>query len=196
MSNRPHLDTVAATGPEGRATETATTVSGGPWRSPSATGAPVPSIGIAFAICGAAYVAAAIVIAAVHVATPIAHGWWLVSYLVLVGGIAQALLGTGLAVLAASSASGTPTWAQLALWNAGTVTVAVADVAAVSAGVLVGSVLLLAALALFARSCARIVPRLRRRSDRAWAVAYFALVAFLAGSVVVGAGLAGALPGQ
>jgi hypothetical protein len=72
------------------------------------------------------------------------------------------------------------------------VTVAVADLVEAPAAVLAGSVLLLAALALFSLELRRI----GRRPLGAWRVAYVALVAFLAVSVAVGAALAEALPGQ
>jgi hypothetical protein len=41
----------------------------------------------------AAFLVAAVLVAAVRGLVPFAHGWWLVSYLVLVGGISQWLLG-------------------------------------------------------------------------------------------------------
>jgi hypothetical protein len=84
---------------------------------------------------------------------------------------------------------------QLLLWNAGTVIVAVADLASTPAGVLVGSVLLLLALGAFALSLRR-VEITAQRPMRAWIRSYALLIAFLVGSVIVGAVLAGALPGQ
>lgn len=155
--------------------------------------------GRCFGVAGAAYIAAAAVVAAVQATAPIDHGWWLVSYLALVGGLSQALLGTGLVALATSSAADTVVterWVRFALWNLGVVTVALSDLAGAPAGVLAGSVLLLAALARFTQCCLRIVKGRRRRSVVPWAGLYLALVAFLAGSVVVGTALAGALPGQ
>jgi hypothetical protein len=150
----------------------------------------LPSEGRVFGIAGAAYVPAAAAVAAVHATAPISHGWWLASYLALVGGLSQALLGSGLAAFAPSSVR--ETVVQLALWNIGVVTVAAADLAGTPAGVLAGSAVLLAALARFARSC------LRAAGERFSIEAglYLALVAFLAGSVVVGTALAGALPGR
>jgi hypothetical protein len=151
-------------------------------------------------VAGAAYLMAAAAVAVVHAAAPIPHGWWLVSYLALVGGLSQALLGTGLAALASSTeaarATETEAWVRLALWNLGVVTVALADVAAAPVGVLAGSVLLLAALTRFAQRCLRIDAGRRRRSVGPLAGVYVALIAFLAASVVVGTALAGALPGQ
>jgi multisubunit Na+/H+ antiporter MnhB subunit len=61
--------------------------------------------------------------------------------------------------------------------------------------VAIGSVVLLAALALFAAATS-VRPRRRARDHRFWLYAYGAIVIFLAGSVVVGTGLADALPWQ
>jgi hypothetical protein len=146
-----------------------------------------------------AFAGAAGIIAVANTIAPIDHGWWLVAYLALVGGLSQSLLGTGLSALAirtgARRSAESTTWSQFALWNTGVVLVAVADLTAVSIGVLLGSVLLLAALGFFAVA-------LRRTSATAVSpmpvgvVVYGLLLVFLIGSVVVGTGLADALPGQ
>jgi hypothetical protein len=152
-----------------------------------------------FAAAAALFVAAAIVVALVHSITPITRGWWLVAYLTLVGGTSQLLLGSGLTALAHHAGAAAPapkaSRAQFALWNVGTLAVAVADMADAPAGVLVGSVVLLVALALFAAQWRRIratalYPALR------WHVLYGLLLAGLAVSTFIGTGLAGALPGQ
>jgi hypothetical protein len=114
-----------------------------------------------------------------------------------VGGVAQALLGTG-APLRAGRSGGRALGAalvrcQLGLWNGGTVAVAVADLAGAPAGVLAGGVALLAGLWLFALGFVRAGIRGRARG---WLALYPLLVAFMAGSVVVGCYLAAALPGQ
>lgn len=150
-----------------------------------------------FAGAALAFLGAAAVVAAVQLAAPLTRGWWLVAYLALVGGVAQALLGNGQLALVARTAGahapGRGWWvAPWALWNAGTITVAATDLAGSAAGVLAGSAALLVALALFAghlhgaRACPRCAPSL-------WTGAYAALVVFLAVSVFTGAGLAGAL---
>lgn len=130
---------------------------------------------------------------------PIDRGWWLVAYLTLVGGLAQVALGGGLAVLARATGGrpyGPATLrAQLALYNLGVVLVAVADMAAAPLGVLAGSIVLIVALGLYAAALQHVVDS----GQRAWPVgtfAYGALLTVLAGSVVVGTALAGALPGQ
>jgi hypothetical protein len=149
--------------------------------------------GRAFVVCSAAFLAAATVVLAVHVTSPIAQGWWLVAYLSLVGGVAQLLLGPGLIALSAGSGVHAPDRrelvAALVLWNAGTVGVAVSDLARVQAGVIAGSALLLAALWLFARGL-RVTRAAAAQSARAWSVGYAALLLFLAASVVVGTLLA------
>jgi hypothetical protein len=120
------------------------------------------------------------------------------SYLTLVGGLSQLLLGSGLIALAkrsAARASGaTATRAQLLLWNTGTVAVAVADVGDVPAGVLAGSVALYGALALFGIGLRRVSVTAGRPSSF-WFRGYVLLLVFLAACVVIGAALAGALPG-
>jgi hypothetical protein len=155
----------------------------------------------AFATCAAAFVLAAAVIAAVRLTMPITRGWWLVAYLALVGGLSQIMLGSGLtSILKGAGARGTSkaaTTAQLVLWNVGTVIVAVADLSDAPTGVLAGSVLLLGALALFAFSLRHARTTLRRdRPVPRLTLGYALLLTFLGTSVIVGAALAKALPGQ
>jgi hypothetical protein len=84
---------------------------------------------------------------------------------------------------------------QLVLWNSGAVLVPIGVPARAPGVVAVGSVALLAALALFAAATS--VPRRRRpRDHRFWLSAYRAVAIFLAGSVSVDSGLADALPWQ
>jgi hypothetical protein len=152
-----------------------------------------PSGGQAFAVCGAAYLTAAALVAAVHATAPVTRGWWLVAFLSLVGGVSQLLLGPGLLALARRVGAGAPdtraAGAELVLWNVGALAVAVADLAPSMAGVVGGSVLLVAALALCggglggARSTAR-------RPAPGWVGAYAVLLVFLAASVAVGVLLA------
>lgn len=73
--------------------------------------------------------------------------------------------------------------------------VAVAVVLDSPASVLIGSVLLLVALGSFGSSLRR-TGATARRPQRRWVAGYALLVAFLVSSVIVGAALAGALPGQ
>jgi hypothetical protein len=151
-----------------------------------------------FAICGSAFLVAAGAVAVVQATAPFTRGWWLVAYLILVGGLSQLLLGSGLIALARRSAAracgASATRAQLVLWNAGTVTVAIADLTEVPAGVLAGSLALYGALALFSVGLRRVVVTAGRPS-KFWFRGYVLLLVFLAACVVIGAALAGALPG-
>lgn len=143
----------------------------------------------------ATFVAGAAVVSIVNAVTPFPRGWWLVAYLVLVGGLSQVLLATGQSRLAERAlvkpGSSALLWAQVAAWNAGTLTVAAADMAVEPAGVAAGSVVLMAALCLFLAGFRRSPALVGWRY-----AAYAALLLGLAASVVVGSFLADALPGQ
>jgi hypothetical protein len=153
--------------------------------------------GRAFVVCAAIFLIVAAVIAVANVSTPIgvpvAHGWWLVAYLALVGGVAQLLLGPGLIALARHTDAAMPSLrhgvAELVLWNVGTAAVALADLAAAPGAVLGGSVLLVATLVLFTVEL-RGVSAFARRPAPAWRRMYALLLVFLAASVVVGTVLA------
>lgn len=142
-----------------------------------------------FAVCAVLFLVAAAIIAVINARTPFAHGWWLVAYLGLVGGVSQLLLGPGLIALAAGGGTNAPALrhgvGEFVLWNAGTVIVAVADLAAAPGGVVAGSVLLIAALALFTRDLQKVNSK-SRRSRRVWRGMYAVLLVFLAVSTVVG----------
>jgi len=147
----------------------------------------------------AAFVVAAAVLVVANAVAPFARGWWLVAYLLLVGGVSPVLLGVGQFRLAERAhvrlGSSALLWAQVALWNGGALTVAAADMAVAPAGVTAGSVLLMAALCLFLTGSQR--SRGRSHGPVGWRDAsYVALLVFLAASVVVGTFLADAVPGQ
>jgi hypothetical protein len=150
---------------------------------------------VAFSLASGTFLLAGVLSAAVNIAAPFDHGWWLVAYLSLVGALSQLLLGVGQSVLAENAAS--PVAAdslvviQLALWGLGTIAVAAGDLAGTTAVLLCGSGLLLADLALFAGGLRRAAHGAARRAQRGYA----ALLVFLAISVLVGSSLAGALPG-
>jgi hypothetical protein len=145
-------------------------------------------------LCAIAFIGAAVVVAAVHLATPITRGWWLVAYLTLVGGLAQLLLFGGLVALARRSATRMPGAAvikrRVVLWNAGTLIVAVMDLVELQIGVVVGAGALVVALVMFARDLRDVdlaAPALRDR----WSAGYALLLIVLGCSVAIGVALAG-----
>jgi hypothetical protein len=146
-------------------------------------------------ICAALFMLAAMGIAALQAAAPITRGWWLAAYLALVGGLSQVLLVGGLIALAIRPAVRTPgaavTSTHLALWNIGTVIVAVMDLAGLQAGVLLGGAALGVALLLFGRSLHHVMLATPRPGDRWWSRGYALLLFALGCSVVVGVLLAG-----
>ncbi|HVW16964.1 MAG TPA: hypothetical protein VHB30_01835, partial [Solirubrobacteraceae bacterium] len=98
----------------------------------------------------AAMIVAGGLVAAVDSAVPFGHGSWLAAYLVLVGGVAQLVLGAGRLALPAPRRSAALGRAQLVLWNAGIAAVAVGVFVGRAAPVLAGSAIVLAALGCFA----------------------------------------------
>jgi hypothetical protein len=146
---------------------------------------------IACAGIGGSLIVAGGLVAAVDSAAPFAHGSWLAAYLVLVGGVAQLALGLGPLLLPAPTFSRSLGRAQLALWNAGTAIVAVGVLTDASAVVVIGSVLVLAALGCFARGAGP-----AREPGRGRVLAYRLVIAVLAVSVVIGIALSGGSPGS
>jgi len=147
----------------------------------------------------AAFVAAGLVVGALNALSPFERGWWLASYLLLVGGASQVLLGGGQFLVAAERRAVWPSrslsWTQLALWNIGTAAVAVAERPRVLPGVAAGAAILIVALVLFLEGL-RQIGRTARRRTAALERGYLALLAGLAGCVVLGTFLTGDAPGQ
>jgi hypothetical protein len=145
-----------------------------------------------FVLAGLSYAAAGAVVAVWNATERVAHGWWLVSFLVLVGGVAQVLFGAGRTGLGLPTPRTTAAWwglrAQAALWNAGTLLVALGVMAGARLGVVGGTVMLLCALAAMGAELHARRDVIQRR--RAWQGAYVALLVFLATSALVGAALA------
>jgi hypothetical protein len=144
----------------------------------------------AFATVAALMIVAGGLVAAVNSAAPFEHGSWLAAYLVLVGGVSQAVLCGGRLALPAPRRSVRLEYTQLGLWNAGTAAVAVGVFTDVAAVVLVGSVIVLAALGCFALGGGPARPGAEGR-----VILYRLVVVGLAISVVVGSALADAAPG-
>lgn len=146
-----------------------------------------------------AFLLAAALAAALRTTTPFEHGWWLVAYLALVGGLAQLLLApgraSGLSRVGAAHPPRAWLWCELALWNVGTLVVPVGVFTDGASAVLGGSIVLLTALVLYAAGLRR-AARKARRSARGWERAYYALIGFLVASVLVGTRLGEALPWQ
>ena len=145
------------------------------------------------------FAACAIAVALIRSGKPLDHGWWLAAYLLLVGAVAQVGLAWG--YLKVVQPESRPTGgsrrllANLLAWNLGTVVVPVGVLASRPILVALGSVVLLATLTRFALQTR--TPQAGSMAHwRIWVNAYRALLVFLAGSVLVGAGLAGALPWQ
>lgn len=127
---------------------------------------------------------------------PFAHGWWLVAYLSLVGGVAQLILAPGVVALARIRDPRTydlsHSMLELLLWNVGTIIVAVADLMGRPVGVLVGSVLLIAALFLFTLELRTTLRRTSTagRAAVTWAWLYGGFLVFMAASTAIGTVLA------
>jgi hypothetical protein len=135
-------------------------------------------------------------VAARNAAHPFEHGWWLASFLALVGGIAQLLLGAGRRALVQSASLALAHQAsirQAALWNAGTLLVPLGVLTDVRLPVVAGSGALMAALVRLAVDVRPAAPPPGRRGDRVRA-SFVALLVFLAISVLVGTALAWDLP--
>jgi hypothetical protein len=149
-----------------------------------------------FAACAWLALAAALVAAAARAIEPFEHGIWLVAYLVLVGFLAQALLGRGQADALAASPSGAstpPIRAQVAFWNAGVVAVPLGVMVGTRALVVLGSIALLIALNVFWQA-SRARHSQSRTASGSWGNAYTTLILVMAASVLVGTGLAWDIP--
>ena len=130
-------------------------------------------------------VVAAGFVSAVHELTPFTRGSWLVAYLVLVGGVAQALLAFGPLWAGSAIAPIARRWAGTWLWVAGSLLVPAGRLAALAPLTIAGSIALLAALGGYAATVLRAPRGAPRRVG-----AYLTLVAFLATSTGVGLVLA------
>lgn len=109
-----------------------------------------------------------------------ASGSWAAAYLVLVAGVAQATLGGGQAMLAATAPSGRRRGWQLLCYNAGNVAVLAGTLTGAVAVVMAGGTMLFGALVLFLTA----VPR---GHTRGWAMTiYRGLTVVLAVSIPVG----------
>lgn len=144
---------------------------------------------VALAALSAALIVAGGMVAAINSATPFAHGSWLAAYLVLVGGVAQLVLGFGRLALPVPASSERLRRAQVVLWNVGSLAVAAGVLTGVAAVVTLGSAVLLVALTCFAAGARS------GRDAHGLTIAYHLVLVVLAVSVIVGSALAHATPG-
>jgi hypothetical protein len=145
----------------------------------------------AFTAAAGAMIVVGGLVAAINSAAPFAHGSWLAAYLVLVGGVAQLLLGVGCLGLPAPRLSARLRRTQLGLWNVGNAAVAVGVLGDKVGLVVGGSLMLLGALAGFALGAGPAPSNARGR-----VILYRVAVLGLAGSVFVGSMLANSSPGS
>ena len=148
-----------------------------------------------YACAGASFLLGGAGVAAWNSAHRVDHGWWLASFLVLVGGIAQVLLGAGQRTVAQprslAQAHRAMIW-QASLWNVGTLLIPL-GVMTVRLLVVAGGGALMAALAFLAGALRDADPPPDERVQLVRA-SFFSLLVFLAVSVVVGTILAWDLP--
>lgn len=140
---------------------------------------------LVFAAAAGVMIVAGGFVAAINGAKAFAHGSWLAAYLVLVGGVAQLLLGLGWLALPNATASVRLRRAQFALWNAGTLAVAGGVVADVPGLLFAGSAVFAGALVCFALSSGS-----GRGAGRSRVLIYRIVICLLFVSIVVGAVLA------
>jgi hypothetical protein len=144
----------------------------------------------AFAATSGALIVAGGLVAAINSATPFAHGSWVAAYLVLVGGVAQMFLGVWCLGLPEPKLAARLRGAELGLWNVGNAIVVGGVLTESASVVVVGSAMLLGALAGFALGGGPI-----RRDQPGRVIIYRIVILGLAGSVVIGAVLAHSSPG-
>jgi hypothetical protein len=138
-----------------------------------------------FVVLGAVGVIAGGCVAAASSVAPSATDSWAAAYLVLVAGVAQVFLGLGQVWVARPSASPAVCGAELGCWNVGNGAVLVGVLCRFEALLLLGSALLVTALALFAFSTRRSVV------ERGWLqIGYRILLVVLALSIPAGVLLA------
>jgi hypothetical protein len=143
-----------------------------------------------------ASLAAAGVALLIRLAEPFEHGIWLVAYLVLVGFLAQFLLGFGQTALLSVDDLGAPPrqvrLAEAGLWNLGVIAVPAGVLADTRLAVVVGSISLLAALASFWATARPALPG--GNHPARWGWAYDSILLTMTASTLIGAGFAWYIP--
>lgn len=140
---------------------------------------------LAFCAAGSMMIVAGGLTAAISDAVPFTHAAWLAAYLVLVGGVAQMILGLGWLALPQATVSARQRDAQLVLWNSGTLAVAAGVLSDLTGVVLLGSIVFVCGLASFARGSGPVGGARRR-----WVLSYRIFIWLLVISVIVGGVLA------
>lgn len=115
-----------------------------------------------FAALGSLSIVAGGFVAAVTRPTGFEMGSWLAAFLVLVGGVAQIALGGGQAWLTDRQPSANTLIAELTIWNVGLALTIAGSLASIPAVTTIGSLAVVAALALFLRVVRNGPYRLRR----------------------------------
>ena len=134
-------------------------------------------------VAGAVSIVAGGLAAAVTGPTGWEHGSWVAAYLVLVAGVAQVGLAVGQAGLAARPVTSRTVVVECVLWNTGCVTVIAGTLLSLPVAVAIGSVPLVATLAISSLAVRDPV------SHRRLMLAYRALVVVLLASIPVGVAL-------
>lgn len=136
-----------------------------------------------------AFLVVTAIVTVVRAATFFENGIWLIAFLLLVGCVAQMLLALGQAALRPEGAGRARIAAEACLWNAGSVLVPLGTLTGGKAGVVIGSLSLVAALFLFARSALESPSG----AQPLWSL-YWVFILFMAVSVLTGIGLSWSEP--
>jgi hypothetical protein len=139
------------------------------------------SVALPFVVLGMVCMAAGGLLSAATALAPSEQAAWAVAYLVLVGGLAQAGLGAGQALLASEAPPCGVVIAEVLAWNLGNAAVLAGELLHRGPVVDVGGALLAAALVLLIRSTRRAAVRRRWKP-----LAFRGLVLLLAVSIPVG----------
>lgn len=135
------------------------------------------------------FLIATAILAIVRAAVEFEKGIWLIAFLLLVGFVAQIVAAVGQSAIRTGRTPSSSVVAESLLWNAGSVLVPIGALTGGKAGVILGSLALIAALVLFGRSVSG--PEVRRGTLRAL---YLLFVVFMAASVATGIGLSWSQP--
>lgn len=141
--------------------------------------------GVVFVAVGSVLIVAGGLVAAVTRPTGFEQGPWVAAFLVLVGGVAQILIGGGQAALVTEPPTGTTLSIELTTWNVGCAATLIGTLIASPPVTTLGGVALIGSLVVF------LVTVLRAGAHPGWArTAYVTVVGFVLVSTPVGLVLA------